>query len=141
MSKALDALKDVEEPETYDDEIEEEPQPVVEKKVSKRGIQGKENIERLAKKPEIQRVDQLPDDEIVEIRVRKDHTHVVGKNTYQYKAMEATTVPKNVAEILKESGLLYEGGIAMHLGKKNKVKDNKPVVLPPISQWEDEPDA
>jgi hypothetical protein len=138
MNKALTALSEVEEPEMYDDEIEEEPQPEVVKKPSKKSEMAKEKFAKVAERPEVLRVEQLPDDDLIEVRVLKDHSHTVGSNTYEYKAMEATTVPKNVAEILKESGLLYEGGIVMHLGKKNKEK----VVLPNVGSWgEDDSDA
>jgi hypothetical protein len=95
-------------------------------------------------KPEVNRVEQLPDDELIEVTVIKNHKHTVGPNTYEYRAMEPTTVPKQVAEVLKESGLLYEGGIAGRLVDKivaqNK-KTKKPVEVAPVSEWEDEQDG
>ena len=62
-------------------------------------------------------------DDLVSVRVIKDHKHVIGKNTYTYKAMVPTDVPRQVAQILDECGLLYIGGTA---SKRILEIENKP---------------
>jgi len=53
----------------------------------------------------------LNPDDIVSVTTIKDYKHRVGKDTYEYWAMEETTVPLSVARLLDELGLLYRGGI------------------------------
>ena len=70
-------------------------------------------------------------DEVVKVTLVQDHEHVVGPNTYRYKAYEETTVPRHVAEILEESGLLYSGGVNTSIRQKVQLtKENTRWTVP-----------
>lgn len=47
----------------------------------------------------------------VTVRTIRDHKHTVGDRTFKYEAMKPTLVPGEVAEILRDAGLLYLGGV------------------------------
>jgi hypothetical protein len=76
------------------------------------GIFKEGDINMYASRAELLEENRNPDD-IVDVIVIQDYVHVVGKDMYEYKAMEKTTVPLHVAEILDELNLLYKGGISV----------------------------
>ena len=72
----------------------------------------------------------LPTD-IVAVTVIKDYQHTVGKHSYRYKAMCPTTVPRHVAELLYELGLLYVGGVADVIKTKIEAREGPtPWIIP-----------
>jgi len=64
-------------------------------------------------------------EEVVKVTVNCNHEHWVGPDHYRYEAFKETTVPRSVAEVLEESGLLHHGGVSDSIAQKVKnTKEN-----------------
>jgi hypothetical protein len=64
-------------------------------------------------------------DDLIEVSTTIDYEHTVGNTKYQYLAFEPMEVPRSVAAILQEAGVLFVGGATAAVIKQAQINSIK----------------